>query len=258
MNTLLNRFSLAVWQRNYLTWKRLIWSSLASNVVNPLLFLFAFGFGLGSLIETIAGVTYLAYVVPGIMAYSAMFAASFESTISAYARFSMQRTWDATLSTPVRLVELLTGELIWSATKGMISAMAVIIVGLLWGGIPSWPGALAALPVILLASICFAACGLLATSYATSWEMFSYFFTFWVTPMFMFSGTFFEVSRFPEFIEWLAWLLPMTHVIAVIRPLMTGAEVDAVLIALHVLYVAMLAGVAFFLAHRRLTERLFD
>jgi len=258
MKELINRFSHAVWHRNYLTWRRLIWSSLASNVVNPLIFLFAFGFGLGSLIETIGGVSYLAYVVPGIMAYSAMFAASFESTVSAYARFAMQRTWDATLSTPVRLVELLTGELAWSATKGMVAALAVMIVGMIWGGVPSWPGALAALPLILLAALCFAACGLLATSYATSWEMFSYYFTFWVTPMFMFSGTFFEVSRFPEFIEWLAWLLPMTHVIAVIRPLMTGADLYAPVVVLHIIYIASLGVVAFLLAHRRLTERLFD
>ena len=129
MEALLNRYTFAVWQRNALTWRRLMWSSLASNVANPLIFLFAFGFGLGSVIDTMQGVTYLAFIVPGMMAYSAMFAATFETTISAYARFKMQKTWDAMLSSPLTLAELLTGELLWAACKGMISCSCVLLVG---------------------------------------------------------------------------------------------------------------------------------
>ena len=111
---------------------------------------------------------------------------------------------------------------------------------------------------MFIAALCFGACGLLATAYAYSWDMFSYFFTFWVTPMFMFSGTFFEVTRFPEFIQWLAWLLPMTHLIAVIRPLMTGAEIIPVVALLHMLYIVLLTIAAFWMAHRKLSMRLFD
>ena len=134
MGELINRFTNAVWFRNLLTWRRLFWPSMATNVANPLIFLFAFGFGLGAVIETIDGISYLAFVVPGMMAYSAMFAASFEASVSAYARFSMQRTWDAILSSPVRLVELLTGELLWCASKAMLAALTVLVVGGIWGG----------------------------------------------------------------------------------------------------------------------------
>lgn len=258
MGDLINRFTAAVWHRNLLTWKRLFWPSMATNVANPLLFLFAFGFGLGSVIETIDGVSYLAFVVPGMMAYAAMFAASFEASISAYARFDMQKTWDAILSSPVRLVELLTGELLWCATKAMLAALTVLIVGIIWGGVLSIPGAIMSIPLIFIAALCFGACGLLATAYASSWDMFSYFFTFWVTPMFMFSGTFFETSRFPEIIEWLALLLPMTHLIQVIRPLMTGTELIPVVALLHILYIIAMTMAAFYLAHRKLSQRLFD
>ena len=97
-------YTMAVVRRQYIVWLKLIWSSLAINIANPILFLFAFGFGLGRFIDTIGGVSYLVYVVPGMVAYSAMFAASFETTIGSFSRFYMLRTWDATLATPVTFV----------------------------------------------------------------------------------------------------------------------------------------------------------
>ena len=85
-------YTMAVVRRQYIVWLKLIWSSLAINIANPILFLFAFGFGLGRFIDTIGGVSYLVYVVPGMVAYSAMFAASFETTIGSFSRFYMVRT----------------------------------------------------------------------------------------------------------------------------------------------------------------------
>ena len=111
-----------------------------------MLFLFAFGFGLGAVIDDMGGLDYLAYVVPGMMAYSAMFAASFETTIGSFARFNMQKTWDAVLATPVSLIELLLGETVWAACKAMFSAVCVLAVGLLWGGVGSLPARSRACP----------------------------------------------------------------------------------------------------------------
>jgi lipooligosaccharide transport system permease protein len=250
--------ALAVTRRQYLVWRKVIWPSLTTNVANPLLFLFAFGFGLGAVVDRMAGLGYLAFVVPGMMAYSAMFAASFETTVGSFARFDFQKTWDATLATPVTLLELLLGEALWATCKAMISAICVLVVGALWGGIGSPGGALLSLPVILLGSFAFAACGLVATAYARSWEFFSYFFTFWITPMFVLSGVFFAVDRFPDYVEPIAWILPMTHLIQVVRPLVAGQDL-ALLDALgHVTYVAALGAVAFVVAYRRLETRLFD
>jgi lipooligosaccharide transport system permease protein len=254
----LNRYSIAVWRRNVIVWRRLIWPSLTTNVLDPLIFLFAFGYGLGAVVQEIGGMSYLTFVVPGMMCYAAMFAASFESTISTYARFSMQRTWDAILATPVTLTELMLGEMAWAATKGMFSASCVIVIGTLWGGVPNLPGALLALPVIAVGAVCFACCGLVATAHARTWDLFAYFFTFWVTPMFVFSGTFFEVTRFPWFIQAIAWVLPMTHLIAVVRPLTAGVALDPLVALGHVVYVAVLAAAAFTLARYRFGRRLFD
>lgn len=254
----LNRYAYAVWRRQALVWRRVIWSAVTTNIFEPLLLLFAFGYGLGALVEHVGGLPYVAFVVPGMMAYSVMFAASFETTVNAYARFQVQRTWDAILATPVTLDELILGELLWAATKGMISALCVLAVGWLWGGILRPEGVLLALPVLALGGICFATCGLAATAHATSWEFFAYVFTFWVTPMFVFSGTFFEVTRFPGVIQALAWALPMTHLIAVVRPLTSGAALAPWAALGHVAYVAALAAAAFALARHRIGRRMFD
>ena len=251
-------YTMAVVRRQYIVWLKLIWSSLAINIANPILFLFAFGFGLGRFIDTIGGVSYLVYVVPGMVAYSAMFAASFETTIGSFSCFYMVRTWDATLATPVTLSELLFGEVLWASLKAMLAAVSVLIVGWLWGGIPEFTGGLIALPIIFVASVGFACYGLLATSLARSYEFFAYFFTFWVTPMFIFSGVFFEIEVFPLPVQIIAWALPMTHLVTIIRPLTAGLSLDLGMVAVHLGYTMLLSFIAFTFAYRRIRKRMFD
>ncbi|MFO1070234.1 MAG: ABC transporter permease [Geminicoccaceae bacterium] len=248
----------AVWIRQFLVWRKLIRSSLVTNVCNPLLFLFAFGFGLGAVMTEQEGVPYLAFVVPGMACYSALFVSSFETTISSYARYSMQRTWDATLATAVSLPELLLGEIVWAATKALLSAICLLVVGGLWGGVLSAPGAVLALAVLFLAALGFAAQGMLCTAYAKSFEAFSYFFTFWTTPMFVFSGVFFSLDRFPPAIATAAWLLPMPHVIALVRPLTTGTGLSLLPAVGHLLWLGVLFVVPYLLAVRRIRARMFD
>lgn len=248
----------AVWRRHARVWRHIFWASMASNVVQPLLFLFAFGFGLGSVIDRMDGLDYLSFVVPGMIAYAGMFAATFETSISAYARIALQNTWAAILATPVRLDELLLGEMAWAATKALIAAIPVVIVGALWGGIHDVFGTFLALIVVVLAGLCFAACGLVATAFAKNWEFFSYFFAFWVTPMFMFSGTFFSVDRFPDVVAYAAWLLPMTHMIAVVRPLTAGLPLDPVMALAHIAYLVAITLIAFRIAKAKFHKKLFD
>ena len=255
---LANAYSMAVTWRQYLVWRKLIWSSLATNVANPLVMLFAFGFGLGRFIDTIDGIDYLAFVVPGMIAYSAMFAASFETTIGSFTRFHMLRNWHAVLATPVTLRELLFGEVLWAALKAMLSALCVFAIGSLWGGVPSIGGALIALPIVFVASVGFACYGLVATSLAKGYEFFSYFFTFWITPMFVFSGVFFDIDRFPVVVQAAAWVLPLTHLVAVIRPLSTGVDLDPAWAAVHIGYTLALTAAAFALAYWRVRKRMFD
>ncbi len=251
-------YSFAVWWRHFLVWQRTIWSSLTLQMVNPVLYLFAFGFGLGAVISDMGGLSYLAFVVPGMMAYSAMFTASFEATISAYSRLTMQQTWGAILATPVTLFELLLGEAGWAIAKGLLSALGVVLVGYVWGGVGSLFGAFLSFLVLALACFTYAACGLAATAYAKHWEFISYFMTFWVTPNFIFSGVFFSIDRFPDYVEALSWILPTTHVISIIRPLTAGQTPDLLMTLVHLFFLVALGGLMFFLAHRKLKDRLFD
>ena len=251
-------YSRAVWRRHFLVWQKTVWSSVTLQMVNPVLYLFAFGFGLGAVISNMGGLDYLVFFVPGMMAYSMMFTASFEATISAYSRLTMQQTWGAILATPVSLFELMLGEVGWAIAKGLFSALGVVIVGYLWGGIESLPGALLGFVVLALAGFTFAACGLAATAHARNWEFISYFMTFWVTPNFIFTGVFFSIDRFPTYIEVLSWLLPTTHVISVIRPLSAGQQLHPGMAILHLLVLTLLGVLMFWLAHRKLKARMFD
>jgi len=249
---------LAVTQRQFIVWRKLIWSALATNVANPLLFLFAFGLGLGRFVDEMGDLPYLAFVVPGITAYAAMFAASFETTIGAYTRYQQQGNWDAVMATPVSLAELLLGEVLWAAMKALLSAVCVLAVGWAWGGVTSVSGALIALPLVFAASLGFACFGLVATAYARGYEYFSYFFSFWITPMFVFCGVFFDTDRFPVAVQAISWAFPMTHLIAIVRPLTTGASLDLLMTLLHVAYLTAISVLAFFVAYRETRRRMFD
>jgi lipooligosaccharide transport system permease protein len=252
----------ALWYRHYLVWKSMFWSSLTSNVFNPLLFLFSFGFGMGSLIETITidgnPVVYLAYVVPGMMAYSGMFTASFETSISAFARYYMQSYWDQVLSSPAKLYHLLWGEIFWASTKAMFAVVCVMLIGYAFGGIHVGLNILWTLPMMFLGCLCFAACGMVATSFAKSFEVFSYFFTFWVTPMFIFSGVFFPVTRFPESVQWISYLLPMTHLVDVTRAITVGYELPLYVFAYKLGYIAFITAIAYLWSHHNMKKRIFD
>lgn len=252
----------ALWFRHFLTWKSMFYSSVTSNVFNPLLFLFSFGFGMGAIIENIEingqDVPYLVFIIPGMMAYSGMFSASFETSISAFARYYMQSYWDQVLATPARLYHLIWGEIFWATSKAMFSVVCVLMVGYAFGGIEADFSILWALPIMFLGCLCFSACGMVATSFAKSFEVFSYFFTFWVTPMFIFSGVFFPIDRFPEYVQWFSYALPMTHLIDMVRAICANYDMSLFVYFYKMLYVAFVTGLAYVIAYRNMKRRIFD
>lgn len=249
----------AIWWRNFMVWRAQIWPAITSNIFQPLLYLFSFGFGLGAVFAEMGEGDYLAYVLPGIVANAAFFTSSFEASISAFSRFYLQKTYSAILAAPVKLAEVLLAEALWAASKATLSAAAVLGVGVLLGAIPH-PQMM--LPVLLFSFVCcfvFACFALLVMAYARGFEFFSYFFTFWVTPAFLFCGVFFEVSRFPEWVQTVAWFIPMTQMIYIVRPLLLAPETLALsTILLYTAYIVGFGALSFLLAHRKLAQRLFD
>ena len=243
----------AVWRRNVLVWRRLAAASVLGNFGEPLLYLLALGFGLGGLVGDVQGIPYIAFLASGIVCSSAMTTASFEATYSAYTRMEPQRTWDALLTTPLEVRDVVLGEVMWAATKSVFNSGAILVVAIALGVTGGWQ-ALLALPVSLLTGFCFAALAMVVTAKARSYEFFMYYQTLLITPMLLLSGVFFPLSRMPEAVQAAAQVLPLVHAVSVVRPLMTGTEGGPVLIHLLVLLAWGVGGLV--LATRLIAARL--
>lgn len=250
---------MAIFRRHVRVWWAHVLPSLTSNIASPLLYLFALGFGLGAVVGTVGEIPYLVYVLPGVAVNSAFFTSSFEGAINSFSRLQRERIYSGILSTPVRLIEILTAEALFSAAKGLLAGFAVLMVGLCVGGVQDASVILPALVLIFVAGFAFGCISLFFMSFARTNEFFSYFFTFWITPSFLFCGVFFEVTRYPEWVQQIAWVLPMTHLIHAIRPLMVESMTIAPLTAVwYISYVILFGGVCLFFAHKRLKKRLLD
>ena len=213
--------SFRVWQRNLDVWKKKYLSSLTGNLGEPILFLFAMGFGLGSMITPIEGASYIEFIAPGLIGSAIMYGASFESTFGAYTRIAVQKTYDSIRVTPISLEEITAGDILWGATKGMIAGLVFLAVMFPFGLVKSWWVLLMPLLMILNA-ITFSALAMFFSSKAPSYDFFSYYFTLLISPMFLFSGIFFPIESMPSFISWVAWFMPLTHFVDASRAFVLG------------------------------------
>src|SRR5690606_15267088 len=150
-----------------------------------------------------------------------------------YTRMAVQDTWNAMLYTPLALQDVLIGEVAWAATKGLLSAAAILLVAAGLGAVHGWQ-ALGVLPVALLTGLCFGAMALVVTSMARSYDFFLYYFTLFITPVLLLSGVFFPLEGMPDVIRIGAEVLPLSHAIALVRPWMTGQGVAFTDIGLHI------------------------
>jgi len=245
---------LAVWRRNLLVWKKLAGASMLGNFGDPFLYLLGLGYGLGFYIGEMNGIPYMAFLASGILCSSAMNTATFESLYSAFTRMNQQGTWESMLATPVRIQEIIAGEQMWAATKSLISGVAIFIVAGLLGGIQQWDTALFALPVIFLTGLAFAGPALAICAISPSYDFFLYYFTLAVTPMFLFCGVFYPIDTLPAFAQMVAQVLPLTHAVALIRPLLT--EMPLTLPWLHIAVLVLYAVAGFTLAAHLASRRL--
>jgi len=237
--------ALAVWRRNVRVWRRLMLPSLVLNFGEPFLYLLGLGFGLGQFIGEMEGIGYFAFLASGLVASSGMMVASYEGIYSVYTRMVPQKTYDGMLATPVRIDDIVAGEMLWCATKGTISGSAILIVATLLGAVAGVE-ALLCLPLLFLVGLAFAGPAIAVSAVAPSYDFFSYYITLVMTPMFILCGVFYPVSSLPEAAQQAVLVLPLTHAVALIRPLVTGAPLGDVALNLGVL--VGFAGVGFYVA----------
>jgi lipooligosaccharide transport system permease protein len=230
-----------VWRRNFLVWTKLAGPSVLFNLADPTIYMLGLGYGLGAFLPEVDGVSYIAFLAAGTIAFSTMNTATFEALYSAFSRMHVQRTWDAIMNAPIALDDVVLAELAWAASKSMLSGLAILVVVYALGIVTS-PLALATLLVVPLIGLCFGALGLLITALSPSYDFFSYYFTLIITPMAMLSGVFFPIDRLPDALRVAAEIMPLAHAVALVRPLTFGAMPDGIVLHAAVLLAYAVAG----------------
>lgn len=243
----------AVWRRNARVWRKLLGPALLGNIGEPLLYLLALGYGLGVFVGELEGMDYITFLASGFVCASAMNTASFEGLYSAYTRMAVQDTWTAMLFTPLSAADITLGETMWAATKSLLSATAILLVAIPLGAVHDWT-AIGVLPVVFLTGFSFGALALVVSTVARNYDFFLYYFTLLLTPMLLLSGVFFPLDNMPDVVRIAAEMLPLTHAIAIVRPLMIGQAPDLPLLhaAVIAIYGVVALPVATLLTRRRL------
>jgi lipooligosaccharide transport system permease protein len=212
-------------ERNVLAYRRQ-WMWFVSGFAEPVLYLLSIGIGVGELVGRVPGpagqlVPYRDFVAPGMMAVAAMNGAVFDTTFGFFIKLKYQGVYEAMLTTPLSPNDVASGEVLWSLIRGGIYATAFLLTMVAFGLVHSWWAALA-IPAATLIGFAFAAIGLAASSHMRSWTDFDLVSAVMI-PLFLFSGTFFPLSRYPEWFAWVVRATPLYQGVALIRALTFGA-----------------------------------
>ncbi|HEX2932718.1 MAG TPA: ABC transporter permease [Candidatus Binatia bacterium] len=221
--------ALSVWQRNASLYKRTWKWNILPNFFEPVLYLFSIGIGVGAYITEIGGTSYIDFLAPGLVCVAAMNGASFEVTYNIYVRLIFEKTYDAMLTTPIEPDDVLVGEVLWAVTRACVYGGCFYIVLLLFGLAPL-PSSLLAIFVIPITGLLFAAIGIIFSLRIPNIDMFSFYFTLFLTPLFLFSDVFFPLKeRLSGSWLWVAEALPLLHPVRLARAAFSG-QISAVVL----------------------------
>jgi lipooligosaccharide transport system permease protein len=250
-----SRHSAHILERNRLIFSRQ-WMLIVSGFFEPLFYLLGIGFGLGSMIGTVEGpggvpIPYAVFVAPALLATSAMNGAVYDST-NMFFRLRYEKAYDGMLTTPMSVGDIALGEVIWALMRGTLYGVGFLIVIVALGLAPS-PLVVLALPASMLIGFATAAAGLTAISFMRSWQDLDLVFVV-TLPLFLFSGTFFPISAYPEAMQWIVEISPLYRGVDLIRGLTTGHVGISQLI--DVVYLAIVGLFFLWVASRRLGKML--
>jgi lipooligosaccharide transport system permease protein len=244
-------------QRNLLVYRH-SWMVIFSGFFEPLFYLLGIGYGLGTIVGDVTltdgrVVAYAAFVAPALLAQSTMNGAISETIFNVFFKLNFEKVYDAILVTPLGIGDIALGELMWAMIRATIYAVA--FVGVMWVmGLLISPWAVLALPATLFCSLAFCAAGLATTTFLRTVQDFDLPFGLVIMPMFLFSGTFFPISIYPDWLQLAIQLTPLYHAIELLRGLTTGIVGWSILV--HVSYLGVFGAVAMAIARRRLATKL--
>lgn len=216
---------LRVWQRNLTVYRKTWKINFLPPLFEPLFYLLAFGIGLSSLVGNVryldAEISYVVFIAPALIAITIMYNAFFENTFASFVRMYYQKTFDAMMATPLSLEEIITGEIAWGATKSVL-ATSIMMCVISCFGLIHYPHGLLILPVAFLGGIAFGSIAMFFTGIVPTIEVFNLPLFLFITPMFLFSGTFFPIENLPLWAQNAAVLFPLTHLVTITRSLCLG------------------------------------
>ena len=215
-------YALAVWRRNAAMYKKTWKWNILPNFFEPVFYLFSIGIGVGAYISQMGGTSYLAFIAPGLVCVAAMNGASFEVTYNIYVRLVFEKTYDAMLTTPIEPDDVLVGEILWAVTRSCVYGGCFFVVLMLFGLTPL-PSSLSVIFVIPMTGLLFAAIGMVFSLRIPNIDMFSFYFTLFLTPLFLFSDVFFPLKeRLTGVWLWVAEALPLLHPVRLARASFRG------------------------------------
>ncbi len=253
----ISRRFIHVWNRNCLVYKKIWLVNFLVPLLEPLLYLTAFGMGLSVFIEHVpyrgTELPYIVFITPALLAITVMYNAFFENTYASFVRMYYQKTFDAMMATPLSLEDIIAGEIVWGATKSVIATTIMLVVVSLFG-LVQYPAGLLILPLSFLGGLAFGAAGMVFTGIVPSIDMFNLPIFLFITPMFLFSGTFFPIDALPNWAQGISQALPLTHLVNLCRALTAGEPYAGLILAVAylLLMVAVLFPVALIVMRRRL------
>lgn len=244
--------SRAIMERAYIAFKSSTWMIVISGFVEPVLFLLSFGYGLKDLVGdiTVAGqpIGYVAFITPALLATSAMNGAIYDSTMNVYFKLKHDRIYHGMLATSLGPMDVALGEISWALLRGLSYALGFMAIVTPLGLIPSMWGILA-IPAAVLIAFGFASFGMAVTSYMKSWQQLEIV-NVVLLPMFLFSGSFYPLSVFPDWLQTVIRLFPLAHAIDLVRGLTLG-NVSWALVG-HAMYFVVMIVVGLFFTTKRL------
>jgi lipooligosaccharide transport system permease protein len=246
------RRSLRIVERNTLAYRR-VWYIFAAGFTEPIFYLLSIGVGVGALVGDLPGpggtpVDYRHFVAPALLATAAMNGAIFDTTVNFFVKFKYMKTYDAMLATPLSARDVAAGEVAWAFVRGAVYSGVFLLTMACFGLVESW-WALLALPTAVLIGLAFAGAGLAAATFMRSFVDFDYI-NLAMVPLFLFSATFFPLSRYPAAVQAIVRVTPLYQGVAMERMLILG-HVDWTLLV-HGAYLAVMGWAGMAIAARRI------
>lgn len=245
----------AVWRRELALYRRYWPSTSFASVVEPTLYLLAFGFGFGSVIGALYGHDYKDFVATGVVATAVLFIGAFGGMFNTFVRRNFQHTYDAMMAAPVDVHELVTAEASWLAAKAGVYGCAPLLVGMAFGLDPSW-GMLLVPLIGFVTGLGFALFGIWVSAIVPSINTLDYVISGVVTPLFLVAGTFFPVDQLPSWAGTAAWANPLYHCVELVRGAVFGrlGTDDLVHVGVLVAFAALMWGLAVWKMRARLID----